>query len=243
MVEAAVDAEAAGVHTIWVSDHFSGAVVDRPWSRDPFVCLGAIAARTDRIGLGLLVANVVNRHPAQLACAVDSLRSLAPERVVLGVGSGAAPGSRFAVEHEAIGRELADTGTRRELLVESIASLRAIWNGESVSGPGSPAGFDGLSAVVDHDTAPPIIVGASAWSTIEVALRHADGVNLRATSATMDHLARIEERRPEGFEVSVLDVADSTTRDDAALAAAGCDRLVLGCRPPFDRSILDRLPG
>ena len=243
MVSAAVDAEAAGVATIWVSDHFSGAVVDRPWSRDPFVCLGAMAARTERVGLGLLVANVVNRHPAQLASAVDSLRSLAPGRVVLGVGSGAAPGSRFAVEHDAIGRELGDADGRRRDLVEAIGSLRAIWRREATFDAEGPAAFDGLTAVVDHDSPPPIVIGASAWSTIEIALDHADGVNLRTTSSTMDHLARLAARRPDGFEVSVLDVARSGTRDDASLAAAGCDRLVLGWSPPFDRSLLDHLTG
>ena len=51
LVEAAVVGEASGFDGVWAFDHFSGAMLGRPWSRDPFVVLGAIAARTERITL------------------------------------------------------------------------------------------------------------------------------------------------------------------------------------------------
>ena len=88
MLAAAQTADAGGFDTVWTYDHFSGLVQGAPWSRDPFVTLGAIAATTERVNVGVLVANVANRHPAQLACAVNSLQSLAPGRVLLGVGAG-----------------------------------------------------------------------------------------------------------------------------------------------------------
>ncbi len=242
MVAFARAAETSGAGCVWVADHFSGAVVGRAWSRDPFACLGAIAAVTDRIGVGLLVANVFNRHPAQLASAVNSLQSIAPGRVRLGVGSGAAPGSRFAVEHDAIGNPPGDVEHRRRRLVESIVALRAIWDGADTAA--GDAGFSGLSAVVDPSTRPPLIVGASSWPTIEVALDGADGVNLRRTSALPELLARIEQRRPHGFEVSVLDWFDDVADDPGVIGryvAAGVDRLVLGISPPHDPARLDRL--
>jgi hypothetical protein len=246
MVSLARAAETAGAQCVWVSDHFSGAVAGRSWSRDPFVCLGAIAAVTERIGVGLLVANVANRHPAQLAAAVNSLQSIAPGRVRLGIGSGAAPGSRFAVEHDAIGASLGDVDVRRGRLVDSITSLRAIWSGRKefdAAGPASGVGFSGLSAVVDASPCPPLIVGASSWSTVEVALELADGVNLRRTAALPELLERIEAQRPDGFEVSVLDwfddVADSPERVDE-LERSGVDRLVLGISPPHESPRLDR---
>ena len=64
----------------------------------------------------LLVANITNRHPAQLASGINSIQSLAPGRVRFGVGSGAAPGSRFAVEHDMIGKQLGDLDGRRSHL-------------------------------------------------------------------------------------------------------------------------------
>ena len=121
-----------------MTDHFSGAVDGAPWSRDPFVTLGAMAAVTERIELGLLVANMVNRHPVQLVSAFNSLQSIAPGRVRLGLGSGAAPGSRFAVEHEAIGRDLGRDRRRstRSALRDQIRAVRAIYAGaESFDSP------------------------------------------------------------------------------------------------------------
>ena len=109
LVDMARALDDSDIGVLWVTDHFSGAVDGAPWSRDPFVTLGAMAAVTERVELGLLVANMVNRHPVQLVSAFNSLQSIAPGRVRLGMGSGAAPGSRFAVEHEAIGRDLGAT--------------------------------------------------------------------------------------------------------------------------------------
>lgn len=247
MVEFARAAELRGAGSVWVADHFSGAVVGRSWSRDPFVCLGAIAAATERIDVGVLVANVVNRHPVQLASAVNSLQSIAPARVRLGVGSGAAPGSRFAVEHEAIGTSLSAVDVRRRRLVATIGALRAIWSGAEdfidEAGIGE-IGFSGLSSVVDPSPCPPLIVGASSWPTVAVALELADGVNLRRSSRVFELLDRIEQQCSERFEVSVLDalddVADHPERIDE-YAGAGVDRLVLGVSPPHHPDRLDRL--
>lgn len=244
MVEVAVAADELGFSGVWVTDHFSGAVVGAPWSRDPLVCLGAFAAATRRVGLGVLVANIVNRHPAQLASAINSLQSLAPGRVRLGVGSGAAPDSRFAVEHEAIGQRLGDPATRRRHLVDYVAALRAIWSSEPDHA--APfAGFSGLRGVTDGRTPPPIIVGASAWPTIEVAAKIADGVNIRRTSELGALLARLAGSAggPE-FEVSVLDDADPghpLGGEFADLVAAGVHRRIRTVSAPFDLARLERV--
>ena len=90
---------------------------------------------------------------------------------------------------------------------DQIRAVRAIWSGaDSFDSP--TLSFDGLSAVVDGATVPPIVVGASAWPTIEVALAEADGVNIRFTRDLDEQVARIHEERHDvgrgGFEVSVL---------------------------------------
>lgn len=241
MVEVARTAEAAGASAVWVADHFSGAVVGRRWSRDPFVCLAAIAASTTQIDLGVLVANVVNRHPAQLAAAVDSLQSLAPGRVRLGVGSGAAPGSRFAVEHEAIGRRLGSADERRNHLVDHLAALRAIWCGDAAFESPSIEWHD-LEGVVDGRSAmPPVVVGASAWPTIEVAIAHADGVNLRRTASLDDHLVRLAVDAPDGFEVSVLDSTDGARDGSWSDRRGFVGRLIVGVSAPFDPAAIPPL--
>lgn len=237
MVEIARAADAADVGAVWVTDHFSGAVVGAPWSRDPFVCLGAIAAVTEHVDVGVLVANVTNRHPVQLASAINSLQSLAPNRVRLGVGSGAAPGSRFAVEHEMIAKQLGDVRARRQLLRESIGALADIWD-ETTSNPATHVGFNDLSAVVDGAPMPPLIVGASAWSTIEVAIELADGVNIRRTAQLAGQLERLAALElPASFEVSVLDTREpgaALGEPPADLAEAGVDRHIVTVWPAHD---------
>jgi alkanesulfonate monooxygenase SsuD/methylene tetrahydromethanopterin reductase-like flavin-dependent oxidoreductase (luciferase family) len=247
MVEFAAAAEERAVAGVWVLDHFSGAVADRRWSRDPFVCLTAIANATERIDLGVLVANMRNRHPAQLASAVNSLQSLAPERVRLGVGSGAVPGSRFAVEHEAIGTDLETADERRVVLADTIGALRAIWAGRASFDGRAQSGFPGfrdLAGVVDGSAPPPIIVGASAWPTIELAAEHADGVNVRWSARAPDLIGRVRELRPADFEVSVHDDLDAFVESRFGideLAALGVDRLILGVEVPHTVDRLDAL--
>ena len=48
MVDVARCAEDAGFDGAWTLDHFSGAMLGRPWSHDPFTVLGAIAEATDK---------------------------------------------------------------------------------------------------------------------------------------------------------------------------------------------------
>lgn len=238
LLDVARVADEAGFGALWVNDHFSGAVLGAPWSRDPFVLLGALATATERVDLGLLVANMMNRHPAQLASAVNSVQSLAPGRVRLGVGSGAAPGSRFAVEHEMIGTALADAAGRRAGLRHYIGELRAIWSAEP--------GVAGVTGVVDDAPVPPLIVGASAWPTIEVALELADGVNIRRTTALTNQLDAIAAADVgDDFEVSVLDDAFDVDHPTGGAAGAlgAIDRRIVTVPADVDLAALRALGG
>lgn len=236
VVEAAVVAEAAGFDGVWVFDHFSGAMLDRPWSLDPFVLLGAIAARTERVTLGPLVANVTNRHPVQLASALGALQTLAPSRVVCGVGAGATSGSRFAGEMALIDRPIDGADVRRAKVIETIGCLRAVWAGERFSGEhfrvGAPAGV-----VPARTEVPPIVVGASGPTTVALAAAHADGVNIRdgARLAELVELARRARPGP-AFEVSVFTAFGPSAAGGGELdriAALGIDRLTLFVNAPF----------
>jgi alkanesulfonate monooxygenase SsuD/methylene tetrahydromethanopterin reductase-like flavin-dependent oxidoreductase (luciferase family) len=243
MVDAARVADARGYDTVWTYDHFSGLVAGKGWSRDPFVTLGAIAAVTERVGLGLLVANVVNRHPAQLACAVNSLQSLAPGRVRCGVGAGSTRGGRFASEHDAIGRPLAGAQERQALLAETIQALRALWRGDAFDG--AHVYVAASMAVTDGADAPQIIVGASSSATIEVACEHADGVNLLPGPEFAARVAFALDRRPsETFEVSAflaLDAVHPLGGDPSLLEDLGVDRRTLHVSAPYPVDAIARI--
>jgi 5,10-methylenetetrahydromethanopterin reductase len=80
-VELAVQAEAAGIDSVWVAEG--------PVARDAFVTLSAIAAATERVEVATGVVNPFTRHPAQLAAAFATLDELSGGRAVCGVGIGA----------------------------------------------------------------------------------------------------------------------------------------------------------
>ncbi|TMQ20572.1 MAG: LLM class flavin-dependent oxidoreductase, partial [Candidatus Rokuibacteriota bacterium] len=56
--------------------------------RDTYVLLAAAARATERITLGPLLANPVNRHPTVTASSIATIDELAPGRVLLGWGVG-----------------------------------------------------------------------------------------------------------------------------------------------------------
>lgn len=249
MIEAARLTEQAGYGGVWVEDHFSGVMVKRPWSREPFTVLGAIAVTTSTIRFGPLVANVVNRHPAQLASAAATIQSLGGGRVVLGIGAGAGPGSHYAGEFDAIGVELGDLASRRRRLVETIEVVKQIWNGG-----GDYAGefftLTGLEAVVGDDVAlPPLVVGASSAGTVELAATHADGVNIVGLPGweRLVELAR-DLTADRSFEIGVYKLIDPdhpTGGDLDSMIDLRVDSRVLGVAAPYpvDRlhDIADRL--
>jgi alkanesulfonate monooxygenase SsuD/methylene tetrahydromethanopterin reductase-like flavin-dependent oxidoreductase (luciferase family) len=244
MVDVARCAEESGFAGIWTLDHFSGAMIDRPWSRESFTLLGAFAAATERIRVGPLVANMVNRHVSLLASAASTLQSLSGGRAVLGIGTGAVPGSRFAGEQDAIGRVLGDADQRRRQLTETIDCLLLLW-----SGGGNYAGefvrLQGLTGVVGPEPRPPIIVGASAEQTLRLACQRADGINLRVTANTaalVDLAVSLTSDRH--FEVAVHDFIDWDHPSGGEVGPwvdRGVARRTLAIRPPFDLAAIAAL--
>src|SRR5256884_7780506 len=74
-------AEALGWDAAWQPD-------SQLRRRDTYVLLAAAARATERIMLGPLLANPVNRHPSVTASSIATIDELAPGRVVLGWGIG-----------------------------------------------------------------------------------------------------------------------------------------------------------
>ncbi len=204
LVEAAKCADESGFDGIWVLDHFSGKLVGKGWSHEPFTVLGAIANSTKKVSVGPLVANMINRNPVLLASSFSSLQSLAAGRAVLGLGTGAPPGSKFALEQEMIGRRLEEKGvSRRERLIETINALRSIWNGDT-NFEGKHFSYEDLESVIMPNKPLRIIVGANGRKMIELASNHADGVNIRVGPSIKELIHLATELAPSAdFEISI----------------------------------------
>src|SRR5436309_15509611 len=130
--------------------------------RDTYVFLAAAARATERITLGTLLANPVNRHPSVTASSIATIDELAPGRTLLGWGVGDTA-VRLAGLRPARVRELE----------ESTRLMRALLDGE--------AGDVGAArpAQLPHARPVPIWIAAGGPRTLRMAGGVADGVFIR----------------------------------------------------------------
>lgn len=118
IVAAAREAEALGIDGLWITDV--------RFTRDCFVLLGAVAAVTDRIVLGVGVNDPFSRHPAALAAAYATLAELAPGRVIVGLGAGGSGLDRIGVQRtKPVATVRAAIGAIRDLLAGREASAES----------------------------------------------------------------------------------------------------------------------
>ena len=85
-------AEALGFDSVWLPDHLI-IEITRPGSRpegawEGWSLVAALAAATDRIGLGLLVTCTAFRNPALLAKMADTVDEISGGRLTVGLGAG-----------------------------------------------------------------------------------------------------------------------------------------------------------
>jgi alkanesulfonate monooxygenase SsuD/methylene tetrahydromethanopterin reductase-like flavin-dependent oxidoreductase (luciferase family) len=124
LVDLGTRAEASGWDGVFLWDHAHGSPAMPVPMADPWVVLGALAVRTERVVLGTAVTATARRRPQKLAREVVTVDHLSGGRMVLGVGLGEPP-----EEYTAYG----DTADRRVIagrLDESLDLLAKMWSGE-----------------------------------------------------------------------------------------------------------------
>ncbi len=183
-LDAAVAAEAAGWDTVWTWDHFHG--IFGPWEQPIFegpMALAAVAARTSRIRLGLLVGANTFRNPGHTAKITATLDHISGGRAILGIG-----GAWFAREHEAFGIDFgAGFGERLDRLDEAVMLMRRLLDGERFSHAGRFYTFtDALISPLPVQAHLPIMVGGSGpKKTLRTVALRADAWN---TSGTLEEV-------------------------------------------------------
>jgi 5,10-methylenetetrahydromethanopterin reductase len=151
--------------------------------RDTYVLLAAAARATERIALGTLLANPVNRHPTVTASSIATIDELAPGRTLLGWGVG-----DTAVR-------LAGLRPARVKELEASARLmRALLDGEAVEvGAARPARLP-------HHRPVPIWIAAGGPRTLRMAGGVADGVFIRVGTHAANIAAAVEAIRAGAAE-------------------------------------------
>lgn len=229
----AADAEAAGWDGVFLWDHLQWETGAGLPIHDPWVLLGAIAARTERVMLGTLVTPLARRRPQVVAKQVTTLDHLSAGRAVLGVGLGAPSDADFV----AFGDE-GDERRRADMLDDRVAAVAAMLEGGVVrhEGPHVHVEADLLPAPVQQPR-PRIWVAAVAPHRRPLArAARWDGVvplglpnGFQTPAEVTAYLAGVE--RPAGWDV-VAARAPGVPADE--YAAAGVTWLIDSTWPQGD---------
>ncbi len=129
LADLAAEAERSGWDGFFLWDHIQFPGLEP--AADPWVALGAMAMRTEKLRLGTLVTPIGRRRIAKLAREVITLDRLSNGRAVLGVGLGFIALPEFAD----FGDET-DPRTRGEMLDEGLDLLSKLMTGEPVKHAG-----------------------------------------------------------------------------------------------------------
>jgi coenzyme F420-dependent glucose-6-phosphate dehydrogenase len=128
LLDYAVLADRLGYDSVWTSDHY------QPWRHtdghapNALAWLGAAAVATDRVILGTSVLTPSLRYnPAVVAQAFATLGCLAPDRVILGVGTGE------SLNEVVVGAVWPDQKERFARLKESVLLMQRLFREEFVS--------------------------------------------------------------------------------------------------------------
>ncbi|GLZ28463.1 LLM class F420-dependent oxidoreductase [Lentzea sp. NBRC 105346] len=171
-------ADETGIDTVWVADHLLQA--------DPFAdpahtehlealtTLGYLAARTERVRLGTMVACTTFRPPAVLIKAISTLAALSGGRAWFGVGAG-----HQDDEARAMGLPFPSTPQRFEHLEDTLRLARQMWAGDETPFEGRHFRLERPLNSPNPAVRPRILVGgAGERRTLPLVARYADACNL-----------------------------------------------------------------
>jgi len=202
-------AEELGFDHAWLVDHLLD--TDGPPSHpchEAWTLLAAIAARTQRIRLGVLVTSNTFRNPAILAKQAVTVDHISRGRLILGLGAGWHEG-----EHRHFGIDLPPPAERVDRLEEAIRVIVALMTSDRVTFEGSHYRLEDAQLEPKPLQQPriPLLIAAHRPRMLRLAARYAD---------QWDTFPEIAGTATDGVTESV---AERVSRFDAACREAGRD--------------------
>jgi len=187
-LEAAQLADQLGADHLWTWDHLHAIVGDPQQDIfEAYMTLGAWASATKQIKLGLMVGANTFRNPGIVAKAISTLDHASGGRAILGIG-----GAWFDYEHEHHGIPFGKSiGERLTWLDESVAAMRGLLNGDTVTSPeGGHYNFSELThAPLPIQKRVPIMIGGNGRTkTLLTLAKYGDMWNGFGDPATLKEL-------------------------------------------------------
>ncbi len=219
--EAARTADALGVDSIWIWDHFYplyGRPDERHW--EAYTTLGALAADTSKARLGALVTCNSYRNPDLLADMARTIDHISGGRFVLGIGSGwfERDYTEYDYDFKTAGGRLRDLETGLGRIRERFAKLNPP--------PKGPL--------------PILIGGAGRKVTLRLVAEYADMWNGFGPPANFAELNRVLDEwceksgRDPGQVERTVAIQPNEIGDVDAYLEAGVDHFIVMTGPPFD---------
>jgi F420-dependent oxidoreductase-like protein len=188
LVEIAATVETAGFDSLFVMDHLHQIPGVGPQTNSMLegnTILAALAARTERLNLGLMVGGVTYRNPALHAKITTTLDVISGGRAIHSIGA-----AWFEDEHRAYGFDFPPLRERFERLEEHLQIARAMFTQESPSVAGRHYRVENVlnnPRPIRGDI--PILVGGSGErKTLRLVAQYADGSNVFGDPDRIRHL-------------------------------------------------------
>jgi F420-dependent oxidoreductase-like protein len=237
----------------WLFDHFNpiAGSLDGP-CLEGWTLLGAYAAVTSRLRVGLMVTGNTYRHPAVLAHIAATVDVISHGRLDLGLGAG-----WNEYEHSSMGIPLYSPGERIRRFGEACEIIKRLFTQPLTD-------FDGryyqlkearLEPKPVQKPYPPFVIGGGGEQlTLRIVARYADVWNFAGgpvenfthkIEVLRQHCAEIG-RDPAEIELSVQSMVDYDDMPGTAAALqryvdAGATHLILNLRYPYPDGIVTRL--
>jgi len=234
----AVRAEALGYDSLWSWDHLY-AIFGDPYQPifEAYTTLGAWAAMTERISIGLMVSANTFRNPGLVAKSIATVDHISGGRAICGLG-----GAWMELEHSAHGIDFGSGfGQRLDWLDESVGIIRALLDGETVTHHGPRYHTEQL---VHHPRpvqahVPIMIGGTGEKKTLRTLAKYGDQWNAGGTVETLTHKDAVLRRHcadvgrdPETIERTVN--CKIVIRDTAEAARRAWGEQMAANRTPME---------
>ena len=248
------EADELGLDSAFTFDHLM------PIDGKPGACfegwtgLAALAAKTERIKVGVLVTGNTYRNPALLAKMAATVDHLSHGRLILGLGA-----AWFEREHDAYGFDFHTPGGRARRLVEAVRVMKLLFTQDRTTFTGQyytlkDAPFDPKPVQRPH---PPILIGGMGPKVIQpLVAREADIWHFFVRGGGADEAKQSIDRfhaicREVGRDPAAVEKSTSLRPDDfagtspkdvrakvQALVDAGVQHFILSMPAPYDFDML-----